>query len=375
MIKFLDLQKINNQYSEELKKVVSEVIDSGWYLLGEKVAQFESDLKNYIGTKYAIGVGNGLDALRLILRAYIEMGVMKEGDEIIVPANTYIATILAITDNRLKPVLVEPDLNTYNLDISLVEQKITSLTKAIMVVHLYGQICWSEDLENIAEKYNLKIIEDNAQAIGAVWKNKKSGSLGHAAGNSFYPGKNLGALGDAGAVTTDDSEIADIIRTIANYGSSKKYVNDYIGLNSRLDEIQAAVLRVKLKYIDWDNQKRKELAQFYCENIKNDKIILPNHSIIQPINQSLKDVWHLFVIRHPNRDKLQKYLADNGIQTLIHYPIPPHKQLAYKEWNGLCFPITEKIHNEVLSLPISPVMPDEKVKIVVDVLNKFQIND
>jgi dTDP-4-amino-4,6-dideoxygalactose transaminase len=383
MIRFLDLQKVNAQYAVELKQAATEVIDSGWYLLGERVKQFETNLAEYIGVKHAIGVGNGLDALRLILKAYIEMGVMQEGDEVIVPANTYIATILAITDNHLKPVLVEPDIDTYNLDISLIEQYITPRTRAIMVVHLYGQVCWSEELEAIAKKHNLKVIEDNAQAIGAEWNGRKTGTLGDAAGFSFYPGKNLGALGDSGAVTTNDDELAEVVRAIANYGSKIKYQNEYQGLNSRLDEMQAAFLDVKLKYLDAENQRRWEIAQYYCENIKNKNIILPSTIGQSPIttspersrrdHHSLNHVWHLFVIRTPNRDKLQKFLSENGIQTLIHYPIPPHKQKAYQEWNGLSFPITEKIHKEVLSLPISPVMSEEEVVKVVEVLNQFEV--
>jgi dTDP-4-amino-4,6-dideoxygalactose transaminase len=369
MIKFLDLKRINAQYADELKNAASELIDSGWYLLGEKVKQFETNLAIYLGVKHAIGVANGLDALRLILKAYIEMGVMKEGDEIIVPANTYIATILAITDNRLKPVLVEPDIKTYNLDISLVEQHITEKTRAIMVVHLYGQVCWSYELESIAKKHNLKIIEDNAQAIGAERNGKKTGSLGDAAGFSFYPGKNLGALGDSGAVTTNDDELAGVIRAIANYGSRQKYVNEFQGLNSRMDEMQAAFLSLKLKYLDAENQRRREIAEYYCKNINNPLIILPQiHNqrylagmCISEIHNYEEHVWHLFVIRHPQRDKLQQYLTENGIQTLIHYPIPPHRQLAFNEWNGLNFPITEKIHNEVLSLPICTVL--EKIDI------------
>lgn len=378
MIKFLDLQKINAQYAAELKQAASDVIDSGWYLQGERVKLFENNLANYIGVKNTIGVANGLDALRLILKAYIEIGFMQEGDEVIVPANTYIASILAISDNRLKPILVEPDINTYNLDISLIEQHITTRTRAIMVVHLYGQICWSKELEVIAKKRNLKIIEDNAQAIGAIWNGNKSGSMGDAAGNSFYPGKNLGALGDSGAVTTNDDELAQVIRALANYGSSKKYQNDYQGLNSRLDEIQAAFLDVKLKYLDIENQRRREIAKYYCDNIKNDKIILPIHNWLSPIFDSKfvihnlrSHVWHIFIIRTANREKLQNYLTTNGIQTLIHYPTPPHHQLAYKEWNELSYPITEKIHNEVLSLPISPVTTNDELKLIVDVLNSF----
>ena len=382
MIKFLDLQKINAQYAEELKQAATEVIDSGWYLVGERVKLFEINLASYIGVKHAIGVANGLDALRLILKAWIEMGVMQEDDEVIVPANTYIASILAITDNRLKPVLVEPDINSYNLDISLIEQHITPRTKAIMVVHLYGQVCWSEELETIAQKHNLKIIEDNAQAIGAIQGERrkenverKTGSLGHAAGFSFYPGKNLGALGDGGAVTTNDDKMAEMVRALANYGSTKKYVNDYQGLNSRLDEIQAAFLNIKLKYLDAENQHRREIAQYYCENIQNTDIVLPVSpdffNIPQLTPKHLSHVWHLFVIRHPNRDALQKYLTENGIQTLIHYPIPPHKQMAYKEWNDLSLPITEKIHNEVLSLPISPVMTKDEAFACIELLNHF----
>ena len=335
----------------------------------------------YIGVKHAIGVGNGLDALRLILKAYIEMGVMKEGDEVIVPANTYIATILAITDNRLKPVLVEPDINTYNLDISLIEQHITDRTRAIMPVHLYGQVCWSDELELIAKKYNLKIIEDNAQAMGAYWKKTRTGALGDAAGLSFYPGKNLGALGDAGAVTTDDDELARLVRALGNYGSEKKYINDYQGLNSRMDEIQAAFLSIKLKYLDAENQRRNEIAQYYLNNINHPDIILPkinptpntqNLSRAKPRSPTLSHVWHLFVIRHPKRDKLQKYLADNGIQTLIHYPIPPHKQKAYQGWS-MAFHIlfTEQIQNEVLSIPVSQVMTIKEAEQIVNAINMY----
>ena len=373
MIKFLDLQKINAQYSDELKQAAAEVIDSGWSLLGEKVKLFEKNLAEYIGVKHAVGVGSGLDALRLILLAYIELGVMREADEIIVPANTYIATILAITHNRLKPVLVEPDINTYNLDISLIEQHITSRTRAIMVVHLYGRVCWSEELENIARRHNLKIIEDNAQAIGAIWDGKKSGSLGDAAGFSFYPGKNLGALGDGGAVTTNHEELADIIRALGNYGSRQKYVNEFQGLNSRLDEIQAAILSIKLKRLDIDNQHRWEIAKFYCENITNSNIILPIFNNQSSIINNQSHVWHLFVIRHTERDRLQKYLANNSIQSLNHYPIPPHKQEAYKEWNDLSLPISEKIHREVLSLPLSPVLTNVEIKEIIQIINGFNV--
>ncbi|MBI5538879.1 MAG: DegT/DnrJ/EryC1/StrS family aminotransferase [Bacteroidia bacterium] len=366
MIKFLDLQKINAQYKDELKRVVDEVIDSGWYLLGERCRSFENKLTEYTNAKHAIAVANGLDALRIILRAYIELGYMQEGDEIIVPANTYIASVLAITENRLIPVFVEPSLDSYNIDINNIENKISDRTRAIMIVHLYGRVCWSEKLTSIASKYNLKIIEDNAQAIGASFNGIKTGNLGDAAGFSFYPGKNLGALGDSGAVTTSDSKLADTIRAISNYGSNQKYINAYTGLNSRMDEIQAAFLTVKIKYIDKENDIRKAIAKHYIDNIKNDKIILP----IYP-NSPENHVWHLFVIRTINRDDLQKYLADHNIQTIIHYPIPPHKQNCYSNYNNINLPITEKIHNEVLSLPISPVMKESEVDRVIDIMNKW----
>jgi dTDP-4-amino-4,6-dideoxygalactose transaminase len=366
MIKFLDLKKINSNYNSEFIKSLSEVLDSGWYLLGNNVKQFEKNISEYIGAKNTIGVANGLDALRLILKAYIELGVMKEGDEIIVPANTYIASILAITDNRLKPILVEPDIDTYNIDYTLIEKHITAKTRAIMVVHLYGCICWSPLLKTLSEKYNLKIIEDNAQAFGAIWDYKKSGSLGDAAGFSFYPGKNLGAIGDAGAVTTNDDDLAIVIRTLANYGSKTKYINEYQGLNSRLDEIQAAFLNLKLKNIDSENQIRRDIAKLYNSKIFNSKIILPNNEF-----DELSNVWHLFVIRTSDRIDLQRYLLENGIETLIHYPIPPHKQIGYSNLNHLTLPITEKIHNEVLSLPISPVMEIEEVEKVIKIINAF----
>ena len=367
MIKFLDLKKINNQYSEEIKKVSSEVIDSGWYLLGEKVQQFENNLAQYIGVKHAVACANGLDALRLIFRSYIEMGVMKEGDEIIVPANTYIASLLAITDNKLTPILVEPTIDSYNLDINKIEEVITNKTKAVMIVHLYGQVCFNEKLKEIATKNNIKIIEDNAQAIGASYKNLKTGNLGDAAGFSFYPGKNLGALGDSGAVTTNDDNLASIIRAVANYGSKIKYQNEFIGLNSRMDEIQAGVLSVKLKHLDDANSKRKKVAKYYLSHINNPKIVLP-----QVINRNIEShVWHLFVIRSERRDELQTYLKEKGVQTIIHYPIPPHKQNCYQELNSYSLRITEKIHNEVLSLPISPVLDEKDMIRIVDVVNNF----
>ena len=366
MIKFLDLQKVNATYATELKAAAEKVIDSGWYLQGEQNVQLEKNLKELTGAPNAIAVGNGLDALRLILRAYIEMGVMQEGDEVIVPANTYIATILAITDNRLTPVLVEPSIDTYNIDIDKIEEAITSRTRAIMIVHLYGRVVWSEKLQEMAQKYNLKIIEDNAQAIGAMWKDIHSGNLGDAAGFSFYPGKNLGALGDSGAVTTKDPEVARIVRAVANYGSEKKYVNTYMGLNSRMDEIQAAFLNVKIKHVLQENACRREIANYYCSHIKNSKVILPE----QPVDP-MEHVYHIFAVRTADRDALQSYLAENGIQTLIHYPLPPHKQICYKDWNNRSYPITEKIHREVLSLPMSAVMTEDEVKTVVEIINKF----
>lgn len=364
MIKFLDLQKINLQYQQELEDAILRVFRSGWYLLGNEVASFEKELATYIDTPNAIGVANGLDALRLILRAYIELGMMEKGDEIIVPANTYIASVLAITDNDLVPVFVEPDVHTFNLDSSKIEEQITSKTKAIMVVHLYGRVCWNDSFSHIAEKHQLKIIEDNAQAIGAEWNGIKTGALGDAAGFSFYPGKNLGAIGDAGAVTCKDTTLANCIRSIANYGSTVKYHNEYQGLNSRLDEIQAAVLRVKLNYLDQENNFRRKIANSYIENIKNSNLILPS----KPKNE-LEHVWHLFVIRTKNRSEMQKQLADHSIQTLIHYPIPPHLQKAYSSYRELDLPITTEIHNEVISLPISPVMENEEVEKIILSLN------
>lgn len=403
MIKFLDIAKITDSYEPMISQAIERVVRSGWFLLGEEVLNFEREYAEYIGSKHCIGVANGLDALRLIFKAYIEMGILKEDDEVIVPTNTFIASILAITESKLKPVLIEPDINTYNLDISRIEEQITDHTKAIMVVHLYGQACWSKQLEEIARKYNLKIIEDNAQAAGAIVQKaglraqskvksnlKRTGSLGDAAGHSFYPGKNLGALGDGGAVTTDDDDLAAIIRAIANYGSSKKYIHDYKGLNSRLDEIQAAVLGVKLSRLDDDNQHRRKIAQYYLENIKHPEIILPGPQNTKRETQNLKlskltthhslltsnlsHVWHLFVIRHPERDKLQKYLYFNDVQTLIHYPVPPHKQKAYKELNRLNYPITEKTQSEVLSLPISQVIKSSEAEKIVNLLNDFRVN-
>jgi dTDP-4-amino-4,6-dideoxygalactose transaminase len=371
MIKFLDLQKINNHYRSEIDEAIKKVLDSGWYILGEAVERFEKNFATYCGVKHCIGVSNGLDALILILRAYVEMGIINEGDEIIVPANTYIATILSITHNKLKPVLIEPDINTYNINPGLIEEKITNKTKAIMPVHLYGQCADMEALNTIARKYNLLVIEDAAQAQGAEYNSKRTGNLGNAAGFSFYPGKNLGALGDAGAVTTNDEKLAEVIRALRNYGSHKKYYNLYKGFNNRLDEIQAAVLDVKLKYLDDENQRRREIAQYYCDNINNEKIIIPIVNSKLNIEHYLGHIWHLFVVRITERGKLQQYLTDNGIQTVIHYPVPPHKQDAYKELSNCKLFLTEKIHNEILSLPISPVISLSEAKYVTDVVNEF----
>lgn len=361
MIKFLDLKKINNRYREEIDSRIKNILDKGWYLQGEENENFTKNFANFCGTKFALGVANGLDALNLIIKAY----GFGNGDEIIVPANTYIATILAISENGCIPILVEPDFKTYNINPDSIEEKITSKTKAIMVVHLYGQAVQMEKIWKIAKKYNLKIIEDSAQAHGAIYQENRTGNLGDASGFSFYPGKNLGCIGDGGAVTTNDEELFNKIKAIANYGSDRKYHHIYKGVNSRLDEIQAAVLDIKLKHLDSDNNKRREISKYYRENIKNSKLILPE------TYDEKSHVWHIFAVRTHNRDEFQKYLTEKGIQTIIHYPTPPHKQGAYKEWNNLSFPITEEIHNTILSLPISPVMTDSEIEKVVEVVNEF----
>lgn len=362
MIKFLDLHKINEQYREEIDSRIKEVIDSGWYLLGKRNENFCRNFADFCGTKYALGVANGLDALNLIIKAYD----YRDGDEIIVPANTYIASILSISQNGCTPVLVEPDIKTYNINPDLIEEKITSKTKAIMVVHLYGQVVQMDKIGELAKKYSLKIIEDSAQAHGAIYQGKKTGNLGDASGFSFYPGKNFGCLGDGGAITTNDERLAQKITALRNYGSLIKYEHIYQGLNSRLDEIQAAVLNVKLKYLDKDNMRRQEISKYYRENIKNHLIILP-----QTYDEKAH-VWHIFAVRTPERDRFQKYLDKNEIQTIIHYPTPPHKQKAYSEWNNQSYPITEKIHSEILSLPISQVMTESEVKKVVEVVNDYK---
>ena len=362
MIKFLDLQKINERFRPEIDAAIKRVLDSGWYLLGKEDEKFESDFATFCGVKHCIGCANGLDALNLIIKGY----GFGAGDEIIAPANTYIASILAITQNNCTPVLVEPDLKTYNINPDLIEEKITPKTKAIMVVHLYGQAVEMEKIWELAKKYNLKIIEDSAQAHGAIYKGKRTGNLGDASGFSFYPGKNLGCLGDGGCITTNDDELAAKVRAIRNYGSNVKYNNIYKGVNSRLDEIQAAVLAIKCKYLDEDNRKRREIARFYRTEINNPLLILPE------VYDENAHVWHIFAVRCKQREKLQKYLEENGIQTLIHYPIPPHKQVCYKEWNDFSYPITEKIHDEILSIPISPVLQQNEVEKVINVLNGFE---
>ena len=365
MVDFLNLGKINSLYQRELKDACARVIDSGWYIYGNECVAFEKEFAKYCGVTHAIGVANGLDALVLILRAYKELGIFKSGDEIIVPANTYIATILAISANDLTPVLVEPSLTDYLLDVEKIEKSITDKTVAIMPVHLYGQTCQMDRINAIAQKYDLKVIEDSAQSHGACFANKKSGSLGDASGFSFYPGKNLGALGDGGAVTTNNGELAQVIKALGNYGSLQKYKNIYKGINSRLDEIQAAMLRVKLKYLDTDVQVRRKIADFYLSNIKNTEIILP-------VSRNYNDhVWHLFVVRVKNREMLQNYLLDHGIHTVIHYPIAPHHQKAYLELSLQKYPLSEQLHNEVLSLPMGQHMSMDDVALVVNVVNSY----
>ena len=363
MIAYLPLHKINDLHNEELRAAVNRVLDSGWYLNADATRQFETHYAEYIGTRHCVGCGNGLDALKLILLAYMEMGVMQEGDEVIVPANTYIASILAITACGLTPVLVEPDINTLQIDDARIERAITSRTKAVMIVHLYGRCAYTQKIADICKKFNLKLIEDNAQAHGCTFEGQKTGSLGDAAAHSFYPGKNLGALGDAGAITTNDEELASLARALGNYGSSKKYVHDYKGCNSRIDEIQAAVLDVKLLYLDDENNRRKEIASLYINKVQNPLIHLP---------LSERDsVWHIFPVFCERRDELQQYLRENGVETQIHYPIPPHKQQCFKEWNQQSFSITEQIHSQELSIPCHQAMTKEEVDMIIDLLNSF----
>lgn len=365
MIKFLDLHAINQLHREELISAFTRVLDSGWFLMGKELQQFEQQFAGYCGTKEAIGVANGLDALSLIIRAYKELGEFQDQDEIIVPSNTFIASILAISSNNLSPILVEPSLADYNLSVDLIEEKITTKTKAIMAVHLYGQLADMPSIKRIADKYNLKVIEDAAQAHGALLDGVKAGNWSNAAAFSFYPGKNLGALADAGAVVTSDAKLSETIRALLNYGSHEKYKNVFKGLNSRLDEINAALLSIKLSNLDEETAMRRSVAERYLNEIDNPKIILPT------VRNPLAHVWHLFVIRSAQRDDLQQYLTKNNIQSLIHYPIPPHKQEAYKEWNDRTYPVSEKIHKEVLSLPISPILTDKEIDHVIKTINAY----
>lgn len=365
MILFNNLKGITEKYADELHEAVNRVVDSGWYLGSEENDKFERDYADYIGTKYCVGVGNGLDSLIWIFRAYIELGVMKPGDEVIVPANTFIASIHAVTENGLVPVLVEPRRETLEIDDDRIEAAITQRTKAILIVHLYGRCAYTDKIGALCKKYNLKLVEDNAQAHGCAFQGRKTGSLGDAAGHSFYPGKNLGAFGDAGGVTTDDEQLAATIRALANYGSTRKYVFKYIGRNSRLDSIQAAVLDVKLRHLDECNHVRQQIAHYYYDNIHNPHVTLPTRLSDE------NNVYHLFPILSDRRDELQQYLASRGIQTLIHYPIAPHKQECYKDWNTWHLPISESIHAEELSLPMSPVLTMDEARQVVDAVNEF----
>lgn len=366
MIPFLDLKTINNRHSNEIMEAVNRVAESGWYILGEECRQFESEYARFIGTRHAIGCGNGLDALTLILRAYRELGIINPGDEVIVPANTYIATILAISENGLQPVLVEPDPRTLQIDPDKIEEAITSRCRAIMIVHLYGRCAYTDKIGDICKRHDLLLIEDNAQAHGCLFNRRRTGSLGNAAAHSFYPGKNLGAIGDGGAVTTDDTTLAETVRALANYGSDKKYIFHMKGINSRLDEIQAAVLRVKLKYLDADNSHRKKIAGQYISGITNPAITLP--SCCAPDT----NVYHLFPILCEKRGELISHLSQHGISTLIHYPIPPHRQECYKEWSEHTYPITESIHSHELSLPISPVQSEETTSYIISSINEWK---
>jgi dTDP-4-amino-4,6-dideoxygalactose transaminase len=365
MIPFLNLKAVNAAHRAEILEAIARVVDSGWYILGAEVRAFEKQFAGHCGVPHAIGVGNGLDALTLIFRAYLELGQLAEDDEVIVPANTYIASILAVSANRLRPVLVEPNPRTYNLDSAKIEAQITPRTRALLVVHLYGQIGYDERMQQVARDHGLKIIEDAAQAHGALYCGRRAGSLGDAAGFSFYPGKNLGALGDAGAVTTADPALAEVVRALANYGSRVKYENLHRGVNSRLDELQAAVLGVKLKYLDEENERRRQIADYYLANISNPELLLPS-----AVSRE-SHVWHLFVVRTTLRDAFQRHLRDRGIGTVIHYPTAPHRQPAYREWNGRVYPLTEAIHETVLSLPVDITMTAEDLQAVVDACNSF----
>ena len=365
MIPFLNLKKINEPFEAAFQQKLKTLLDSGWYILGNEVTTFETNFATYCGTKHCIGVGNGLDALVLIFKAYIQLGKIQKGDEVIVPANTYIASVLAILEADLVPILVEPKLDTYTINSDLILDKITLKTKAILPVHLYGQLCEMEVINSIAKKHNLLVIEDAAQAHGAEWNGTKAGNFGNTAGFSFYPGKNLGALGDAGAITTNDDALAEVLFSMRNYGSKIKYENEIIGKNSRLDELQASFLNIKLGHLDAENESRRTIAKRYLSEIKNDKIVLPLW------DESTIHVFHLFVIRTTDRLALQNYLKESGIETMIHYPIPPHKQKALSSLNHLIFPITEKIHNEVLSIPLNSTLTDDEINYVISTLNKY----
>ncbi len=368
-IPFLSLKQINESYEAAIKNACERVVQAGWYLQGEENKRFEEELAGTIGCKHVVGVGNGLDAISLIFKAYLEMGMLAEGDEVLVPANTYIASILGISQNGLKPVLVEPDVHTYNIDPARIEDALTSKSKAILVVHLYGYACDMEAINNLAQRHQLLVIEDNAQAIGAEVKGKSTGNLGDAAAFSFYPGKNIGALGDAGAVTTNNHELANVVRAIANYGSDEKYINTYKGVNSRMDEMQAAILRVKLRDLHCITRRRQSIAKAYSNHIRNPHLTLP----IMPDDEK-KHAWHLYVIRTKYRQELMDYLSENGIGTMIHYPVAPHKQQAYSELNGLSLPITEELHNTVLSIPLHQGLTEVEVNYIIDTVNHFQPN-
>lgn len=373
MINFLDLKALNAASRSELIEACTRVIDSGWYILGKELSSFEVEFANYCGVKHCIGVANGLDALTLTLRAWKELGRLQEGDEILVPANTYIASILAITENGLVPVLVEPDEHTFNLCPVNAEALVSERTRVILPVHLYGQMCDMPALESLAKRHGLLVLEDSAQSHGASIDGRKAGAWGDASGFSFYPGKNLGALGDGGAITTNDDELNATLRALRNYGSHEKYKNLFTGVNSRLDEIQAAVLSVKLKYLDEQTEYRKKIAKFYLRGIDNPLLSMPS-SVCGPEENAEAHVWHLFVVKTKFRDALQKHLNESAIQTLIHYPIPPHKQKAYREWNSKSYPLTEALHEQVLSLPISPVMSLDQAGLVVAACNSFTID-
>ena len=403
-IPYLPLKELNARHATEMKEAMAEVVDSGWYLRGEQTRRFEQEYAQYIGTRYCVGCGNGLDALTLIFRAYKELGILQEGDEVIVPANTYIASILAITENNLTPILVEPRIDTFQIDDSLIEQHITKKTKAILLVHLYGYCAFTERIAQLCDNYHLLLIEDNAQAHGCNYQLsstitnclhrlsshlgqssklvgsrcsdnspfsifhfpfKKTGSLGNAAGHSFYPGKNLGALGDGGAVTTDDEQLAEVVRTLGNYGSSKKYHFDYLGKNSRLDELQAALLRIKLKYLDQDNERRQQIASRYIREINNPLLRLPSEEYAK------NSVHHIFPVLCERRDRLPEYLREHGVETIIHYPIPPHQQPCYAAWNTLQLPVTEQIHQQELSIPLHPLLTEEEITYIIDLLNSL----